>query len=274
MIFVYKKWDDFCKILKNNDIVSIPAKDVFDDYDSFLVLKHDVENNVPKAFEIAKIESKYGHKGSYYVQAYLLDNEKNILLLKEMQKMGHEISYHYDVMDSCHGDLELAKEEFEKNKAVFEKNGFILKTVCQHGNPVVERIGYTSNRDFFRNEGIKNAYPNISDIMVNFPENHNVSYTYYSDAGRKFKMIFDPFNNDIINSDEKNITYNNLNDLFCNLDKKAIISIHPHRWEKSKFKYIFHLAVFKVVKFFAKIIMRIPMFRKFMSKYYYLAKKI
>jgi len=58
--------------------------------------------------------------------------------------MGHEISYHYDVLDSSHGDMEKAIDEFENNKQRFEELGFALKTVCQHGNPVVERVGYTS----------------------------------------------------------------------------------------------------------------------------------
>ena len=167
MIFTYQHWDDFCRELAERDVRSIPTMEIQASSTNYVVLKHDVETNVPKAYRLATIEHKYGHRGSYYVQAYLLHDAANIRLLQEMQQMGHEISYHYDVMDSCKGDLDKAIKEFADNKQLFEKNGFVISTVCQHGNPVVERVGYTSNRDFFRSERVRALYPNITDVMVN-----------------------------------------------------------------------------------------------------------
>jgi len=49
-----------------------------------LVLKHDIENNVAKAFKLAEIEHKYGHRGTYYAHAYLPDQPGNIDFLKQM----------------------------------------------------------------------------------------------------------------------------------------------------------------------------------------------
>lgn len=275
MIFVLKKWDKFCKELQKKSIYSISAKDVTGINNAYLVLKHDVETDVPKALKMAQIEQKYGHHGTYYVQAYLL-NEKNIKILKQIQAMGHEVSYHYDVMDSCHGDLEKAIQEFEGNIRLFEKNGFKIETLCQHGNPIVERVGYTSNRDFFRSERVQKLYPKLSDIMVNYKKLHNTDYLYFSDAGRKFKMIYDPITNDIVNSEDKDICFKDLNELLKNLSKEGryIISTHPHRWTKTAALYILKSTIFKIVKFFAKLLIKIPFMKKFMSKYYYLAKKI
>lgn len=276
MIFVYKKWDSFCNSLIQKGIQSISAKEVNAQKENYIVLKHDVETDVNKAYLMAKIEHKYGHKGSYYVQAYLLEKEENIKMLKEMAEMGHEVSYHYDVLDSNKGDVEKALIEFDKNKNTFEENGFQLNTLCQHGNPVVERVGYTSNRDFFRNPLVQEKYPDLSDIMVNFKQKHQTDYVYFSDAGRKFKMIYDPINNDIANSDDKNITYPDLNALLkvIEKDKAYIISTHPHRWCNSALIYILKATAFKTIKFVAKILMKIPLFKKIMSRFYYLAKKI
>jgi hypothetical protein len=242
----------------------------------YLILKHDVETNVPHAYKLAEIENKYGHRGSYYVQAYLIEDKNNIALLKKMQRMGHEISYHYDVMDSNKGDILKAIAEFRDNKDKFEREGFHLNTVCQHGNPVVERIGYTSNRDFFRNITVQEEFQEISDIMVNFKVKASTDYVYYSDAGRRFKMIFDPINNDVINSDDKNIEYDDLNEVFDELQKRknSIISIHPHRWVASVLEYVIKTEMFKFIKGTAKLFLHIPFMKKIMSKYYYLAKKI
>ena len=278
MIFVYKKWEMFCDALGKKNRYSVTAKEVLNAKvtNPYLVLKHDVETDVQKAYKIALIEKQHGHRGTYYAQAYLLNDIKNVKLLKEMQAMGHEISYHYDVMDSNKGDIDAAHLEFEHHKSTFEKNGFIVETVCQHGNPVVERKGYTSNRDFFRNEKIRKLYSNISDIMVDFPEKAKTEYSYFSDAGRKFKKIYDPFMNDVINSDDKNIVYDEIEDLLDAImpNENCMISIHPHRWTDSAFTYVLKSAIFKGIKMLAKKMMKVPIFKRIMSRYYYLAKKI
>ena len=276
MIFTYKKWESFCKRLASNEFHSISAKDVSSSNNKYIVLKHDVETNVNRAYALAKIENKYGHKGTYYVQAYLLNNSNNLEILKKIQALGHEVSYHFDVMDSCKGDLDKAIKEFESNKEKFESNGFEIKTLCQHGNPIVERVGYTSNRDFFRSERVKASYPHLSDIMVNFKEKYNTEFTYFSDAGRKFKMIYDPLFNDVVKSDDKDIAYKDLNELFDAIDKDGgnIISTHPHRWTKFAALYLIKAFIFKCIKFVAKILVKIPFMKKFMNRFYYLAKKI
>ena len=277
MIFLYRDWEKLCRKLAERGIYSIPAREVFSlqQREKYIVLKHDIETNVSHALEVARIEAKYGHCGSYYVQAYLLDDINNISLLKKIQELGHEVSYHYDVMDSNKGNLDQAIIEFNNNKQLFETNGFSIKTVCQHGNPIIERIGYSSNRDFFRSYKVKDLYPDIADIMVDFKDKANTEYIYYSDAGRHFNMIYDPINNDIVNSDDKNVSYDTIEDLLKSLEfsNNAIISIHPHRWCASAFIYNFKNIVFKVVKKIAKICIKIPGLNRIVSKYYYVAKK-
>lgn len=274
MIFVYKKWDEYCKQLRERGVVSIPACEVKKGSNEYLVLKHDIENSVIRAFKLAEIEHKYGHRGSYYAHAYLLDNPHNVKLLLKMQEMGHEISYHYDVMDSNHGHIDEAIKEFDENVKRFENLGFKIKTVCQHGNPIVERVGYTSNRDFFRSQKVQEMFPNIADIMVDYKQKYGIDYTYYSDAGRRFCMIYDPINNDVINSDDKNIPYQNLEHLLSEQSDKSIISTHPHRWTNSVLAYIVKEKIFFIIKRSAKLMMKIPILKKIMSKYYFLAKKI
>lgn len=276
MIFTYNRWEEFCKRLAVKGVKSIPTREILTSTANYVVLKHDVETNVPKAYRLATIEHKYGHKGSYYVQAYLMHDEKNILMLREMQEMGHEISYHYDVMDSCKGDLNKAIKEFADNKQIFEKKGFVISTVCQHGNPVVERVGYTSNRDFFRSDLVRSLYPKIRDVMVNLKSDVPTDFVYYSDAGRVFKMIYDPLTNDIVNSDDKNIAYQNLDELIEDLDfsNGIIISTHPHRWCASSTGYLLKTYLFKAIRAAAKMVMHVPGVKKIMSRYYYLAKKI
>lgn len=276
-MFTYNNWEQFCKKLNESGINSVTASSLLvESYDQpFLVLKHDVETSPEKALNMAKIENKYNHKGTYYVQGYLLNSQRNISILREIQKLGHEVSYHHDVMDSNKGNVNKALVEFKNYVKMFESQGFLIKTVCQHGNPLVERLGYNSNRDFFRQKCIQEQFSNVFEIMVNFKEKILSDYLYFSDAGRKYKLIYDPINNDINDYSDKDIEVNGLSGMFSYFkNNNCILSVHPHRWSRNYFLYFIRSALFKSLRFLARVAYKIPGLKKIMSKYYYLAKKL
>ena len=276
-MFLYKEWDTFCKELDKQSIHSVTAVSLLEtkNNNNFLLLKHDVETNPVKALRLAQIENKYFHKGSYYVQAYLLNTMHNIKILKKIKDLGHEVSYHHDVMDSNKGDKCDARLEFLKYKNLFEKNGFLVSTVCQHGNPVIERNKYNSNRDFFRDSNIRREFSDVFDIMVNFKERLNTNYKYISDAGYGWNLIFDPENNDIFYSNDKNTQISDLKELISYIkDNNVIVSTHPHRWYNTKFNALLRDTFFKTVKIVVKLLLKIPVMKKVLGKFYFLAKKI
>ncbi len=275
-MFVYKDWDKFCRTLSESGIKSITAVEELHKKDKqFLILKHDVEDVPRKALSLAKIEAKYGHRGVYYAQAYLM-KEKNISIFEQIKKLGHEVSYHHDVMDATEGHIEKALQIFEENKKIFEQYGFKISTVCQHGNPIAKRIGYHSNRDFFRNDYIKTQLPDISEIMVDFKKRIGTDYKYISDAGYSWKMIFDPETNDIDDSSDRDMTIGNLENLvdFVRKNTAVIVSTHPHRWCKSNISAKIKNCVFLLVRRTARILYKIPGIKNILEKFYFLAKKI
>lgn len=278
MNFIYKEWENCCRKLKENNIISITISETLTNkkHENFLVFKHDVETSVKRALKLAKIEKKYGHKGSYYIQAYLLEKKENLMMLKEIQNLGHEVSYHHDVMDSNKGDLKKAKIEFIEKLELFEKNGFKVKTVCQHGNPVIERKGYFSNRDFFRDVSVSEKFKHITEVMVNYRKNLNKDYKYFSDSGYNWSLIYDPENNDRINSDDKNLKYNNLDFIFkyLNNGSSIIVSTHPHRWQNSIIFYRGRKLFFGIIKRIVKILIKNSFLKKLFSKFYRFSKII
>lgn len=278
-MFYYKQWKKICETISKSCVKTMTIVDTLDcDCLNYTIcFKHDVETKPKKALKMALIENKYGICGTYYVQGYLLEKNKNIEVLKKIQSLGHEVSYHYDVMDACQGNIDMAIEEFRYYKTIFEKNGFILKTVCQHGNPLITRVGYHSNRDFFRNNMVKQLFSNIYDVMVNYKDKINCDYLYFSDAGFKWSLIFDPINNDLVNSDDKNVLFDNLQSVFNYFSKNdsfTIISTHPHRWKSGKIETILYIWFTKLVKFFAKLLYKIPFFKRIIDKNYGIAKKL
>lgn len=277
-MFYFKNWERFCESLTKCNVKICTVEHSLDvpTSERFVVLKHDVEASVSNAHKLARIEHKYGICGSYYVQAYLMSEPENIKLLKDMQSWGHEISYHYDVLDANDGDFQAAEKDFAKYLKIFEENGFKFGTICQHGNPIKNRIGYTSNRDFFRNIVIHNRYPDLVDVVVDYSKHTSHKYRYVSDAGYNWNIISEPETNDL-HPNVKNVKvgdFKSLSDLVKNTEYSYIISTHPHRWMNKAWRIHMKICVFKVVRMSVKAIRYLPGAELMMNKFYYIAKRI
>jgi len=271
-MFIYSIWDEICEsISKNSNTITI--NQITEQPSSkWIAIKHDVETNVPKALAIATIEAKHNIRATYYVQADLLDD--NYKLLQEIASLGHEVTYHYDVLDANGGDFDKSIEEFKTNLAKFKKYGFSVQTICPHGNPVIIRDGWSSNKDFFRDNRVVTLFPNILDMVVELPNKLDYKYAYISDAGYGWKQIVNIEDNDLKNDGDIKIKdYKELLNI-VNSSDALILSAHPHRWESSAFKFLFKIYLFKTVRFTARQISSVPFLKKILSKYYYLAKKI
>ena len=272
-MFTHRNWEDICKEISSHKR-SITINEILNQPDgqSWIAFKHDVETNVEKALHIAKIEQKYGIQATYYVQADLVD--ENYILLQEIASLGHEVTYHYDVLDANSGNFEKSIDDFAKNVKKFKKYGFEVQTVCPHGNPVMMRDGWSSNKDFFRNQRVQELFPNILDIVVQLPTKLKFRYTYISDAGYGWKEIVNIQNNDVVN--EGDIIIKSHNELFKILEstQNIIISTHPHRWESNRIKCYINIYIFITLRYISKKMSLIPIIKQIMSRYYYLAKKI
>ena len=133
-LFVYSYWDSLCFDISKK-YKTIRANEILDNLDNnWLVIKHDVETNVAKALKLAEIEHAHNIQATYYVQADLV--KENYKILQEIASLGHEVSYHYDVLDEFNGDIIKARENFISNIELFNEFGFEIKTICPHGNPI------------------------------------------------------------------------------------------------------------------------------------------
>jgi hypothetical protein len=272
-MFVYREWEYFCsEVSSKHTCIRIDAipNQLLDS--SWICIKHDVETDVKKALELAKIENRYGIQATYFIQSYLL--EDNAVLLKKIADLGHEVTYHYDVLDSNGGDMDLAIEEFSDTVKKFEDHGFQVNTVCPHGNPLIIRDGWSSNKDFFRNDKVASMFPQIFDVVVQTSQVIKSKFLYISDAGYSWKLIGNIDSNDVSNDGDVEIA--SLKEALGLIDtcKNIIISSHPHRWQKSNSFALFHLIKFKLIRLIAKKLSKISILKKLMSKFYYLAKKI
>jgi hypothetical protein len=151
--FTLKKYEFLLQAIKATDYtVSTVACFLKSAPKKCIILRHDVDREINRNLEMAKIEYRYGIRSTYYFR-HVEDTFKPDVIV-QIAKMGHEIGFHYEVMDKANGNPEKAIEIFQKEledlRKVTEKITEI-HTACMHGNPLKR----WSNRDLWKKYNFK-----------------------------------------------------------------------------------------------------------------------
>ena len=242
-----------------------------------IFIKHDVESKVCLALKTAEIEHELGHSATYYFQGSLLLQHQVADMVKHIATLGHEVAYHYDVLDACNGDFNAAFKEFDRYKSILEVAcGRQITTVCPHGNPTKVRDGWRSNKDFFRSDLVRQRYPDIFDIVVDF-ERLLPNGLYISDAGFQLRKIENISGNDVSNivaiSDGISVDWSNI----CNIVSEndgVLLSIHTHRLRKNRLVLLILHARLRALRFLYLALKGIPFLKEFIGKFYTLTRHI
>ena len=245
-------------------------------YAQGLFLKHDVECRIERAVEIAQIEKDCGHIATFYFQADFLDSEAGRVGMNRIAQLGHEVAYHYDVLDENDGDFARSKDQFNEYMAAFSQNGHVVKTVCPHGNPTKIRNGWRSNKDFFRNKDIQKSFPQLLDVVVEF-QTRFPKGVYISDAGYALRIIQDISGNDQSNQsamdDGEKLDWSSIaNQLEKN--SSVVLSLHPHRFEPSRTAALTRKLIFRILKQGYGLLRRIPGVSIILNRFYTLARRV
>lgn len=273
MYFTASFYRNICSFIAERQFNTVLAKEIvgLKTDSSFICIKHDVECKPSSALKIAKIESEYGIRSTFFFQSYLIASSKEII--KSISDLGHEIAYHYDVLDACNGDFDFAISKFNESIHQFQDEGFEIESVCPHGNPTKSRNGWASNKDFFRKLEIRALYPSLFDIVIDI----NVlgsNTKYISDAGYTFKFITDVSENDRKNIPDVSIEdFNALANAII-INKRLIISTHPHRWSTSKLNSVLRTSAFFISKKIATLLIKSSLGSYVLNKLYKFAKFI
>lgn len=255
MIFSFYNYGSLCQKIKAEGISC--------------VIKHDVETVSDSTVEIAKIEARHGLSAIYFFQYDVFLNSSHHV--RELQSLGHEIGYHYDVLDNNLGDLPAAILEFERNLESFAEFGCRIKWICPHGNPALKRTGWSSNKDFFRNRNVRSRFKELKDIVVDF-SHHFPKYLYISDVGYGFKIVGSISNNDQIKSVDTPVE--NIFQLIHDRRSSGfVISTHPHRWVGTACHFIAKRSAFYFLKNFYNLTHRIFPFSIIYKKMFRLSRR-
>jgi hypothetical protein len=68
----------------------------------FAMMRHDIGRKPENAVSTARIEAEYGIRAAYYFRRY--GNAFRPDIMREIEGMGHEVGYHYEVLGKAKSD--------------------------------------------------------------------------------------------------------------------------------------------------------------------------
>lgn len=198
-----------------------------------VILRHDVDKKPGNSLRFAQIEHKKGLKASYFFR--VVPESLHVDKLLAIKKLGHEIGYHYEDMDSAKGDPEKAIKSFEENLEKLRKLA-LIDTICMHGSP----LSKYDNKDLWQHYDYR-KYGVIGEPYFDLDFS---KIFYISDTGRKWNnrdaslrdKVESPFEIDLKSTEH-----------FIELIREGkmpeqmMINTHPQRWNDEWLQWLMEL---------------------------------
>jgi len=208
-MFSYKDYCDIVKIVKESgrNATFHDAREL----DAFVIMRHDVEFSVDRAYQLAQLEKSLDFTSTYFFQwtnnSYNILSKKNTDMIRTMHEEGHTIGLHFAVNGL--EDLEEIKAKISLEVDVLSRMlGFEIDTFSVH-RPSKEILKANIKMD-----GIINAYEDhFFTYMDSVDENSQLQVKYISDAQHRWNYGI-PDRETILNN------------------QKVQILTHPYSWTK------------------------------------------
>lgn len=225
--FTFTVYEDLIREILKTGRQLFPLEDYFtrrEGAPAFFILRHDVDRRPLNALRMAALEHAFGVRATYYFR--IRRNAFNGDVIRKIAALGHEIGYHYEVMDKARGDLGRAERIFEDELGRLRALADI-RTASMHGNPLSSR----DNREFWKHFSLSQfdllgeAYVSVSD-----PDLY-----YVTDTGRGWNRgrynVQDRFPGDGVQSlPSCSGTEGLIRIIRGGRFKRIYLQVHPNRW--------------------------------------------
>ena len=205
------KQSTYCDVLKYNK-------------QEFIIVRHDVEFSVKRAYQLACLEERNAIKSNYFFQlssnAYNILSGCNLDIVNEIKSMGHEVGLHFYINGLVETD-QIKQEIKNEIEIMNSKFHFPINCFSFHRPPsfVLEAN--------IKIPGMINAYQNDFFQYVKDINTYKPVIKYLSDARHRWNYGLVPDGDTLMNN------------------KKVQILIHPYSWtelgydNKDNFKTLF-----------------------------------
>ncbi|MCL2592574.1 MAG: hypothetical protein FWD82_04330 [Defluviitaleaceae bacterium] len=188
-----------------------------------IVMRHDVDKYPIRAYDIAKIEHDNKVYSTFFFRVF--SDEYNIFgyetmaIIRDIEKMGHEIGYHAEPVDvsAAHADVS-AEQAFTMGKKALE---LLLMHGIQGAASHREATGNNNLYQFFGKKELKE----LGLVYEAYDESKLSLFTHSTYITDGYEWRWRIFENGILTNDER---------CLCQLledDREGIYCLtHPHSW--------------------------------------------
>ena len=221
--FTVRKYSELLDAFKEADYRFQTFRDFLKQpLDRVVILRHDVDKLPLNSLNFAKLEKDKGINASYFFRSVPVSFKPSVI--RSIHQMGHEIGYHYEVMNQANGDVYRALEMFNQNLVKF-RNVAKIETICMHGSPMSKY----DNRELWN----KFNYYNYGIIGEPYFDIDYSKVLYLTDTGRSWSneetnirdKVESPFFYEIKNTDQLIELINKKE-----LPNQIMLNTHPQRW--------------------------------------------
>ena len=219
MDFSLNMYKEICRALQAYKVITVEQYLLGKNQEPFVVLRHDVDRELGNALAMAELEHGFGINSTYY---FRFPSTFDVNSLSRISGLGHEIGYHYEVLDKAKGDRTKAIAIFNRELETFRKH-FPVTTVCMHGNPLTPWHGRSiwDSRDFQEFNLLGEGYLSFRAPLV-----------YLTDTGRNWNGEHNV--KDSFSAQASRLSVKNTSHLIDLLNGKELGSLylncHPERW--------------------------------------------
>jgi hypothetical protein len=253
--FTLDKYRELCHTLQTSGYTPLTVRDYLNGKSSdsptngakIVILRHDVDRKIMNALRMAKLEYEMRIQSTYFFR-YPYTFKTNII--REIQGLGHEIGYHYEVLGKTNGDYQKAITLFKSELGEFRKV-CPIDTICAHGQPLLPLDNGDLWKQYdFQTYDIKGE----ADLSI-------LDADYFSDTGRNWKRR--NIRSDFLGADWSFGQTETTNDMIEVIQRKEsrvlYLSAHPERWSHSSGSHLVNYCtdlIFNVGKIIIKGIRR------------------
>lgn len=104
--FTLAKYGELCSAIVQSGYAAMSVKDYLSlslqPPGKVIILRHDVDRKPENALKMAELERGFDLRATYYFRS-----TKEVFkagIMQEIEKTGHEVGYHYEVLDKAKGN--------------------------------------------------------------------------------------------------------------------------------------------------------------------------
>jgi hypothetical protein len=189
VLFTLGNYARLLAVLESRGFATMPVVEYLETppADGFAILRHDCEWDPRKALAMGRLETERGFRATYYFHGPHRERVFDVAAMQAIERLGHEVGYHYETLDRTGGDMAAARALFETDVVRFRDAGIDLRTVAYHGNPRVDKSSYELNGDLIARDPeilAANRLLGEADLTVDIS-----AMEYVSDVGIRFSTI-------------------------------------------------------------------------------------